>query len=289
MLECAKEVDGNLLNSLEITINMANPKEDSKADKKIFSRNLIKHTQFICITLNVLIESGVHMAVEELQELMAIDPSTNFEFARMNGLPCARMEDALHTCMNVEGPHMSLLSQEMELSPHLSKLVEIVTRPEYVNWSSREAMVLVLVKQRETAFKMKNMLQSHDAIRKLQLNIEAVVGHGTTSGTEQGMTVARQKKVLEDMKKRLCHIVVATSVAEEGVDIPECELVITFNPPSTVTALVQMRGRARKSNSKFIILCNDSKEKEELDDLMKKEENMIKAAEIIIKEQKTKK
>jgi hypothetical protein len=36
---CAKEVDGSLLNSLEITINMASPKEDSKFDRKIFSRN----------------------------------------------------------------------------------------------------------------------------------------------------------------------------------------------------------------------------------------------------------
>jgi hypothetical protein len=53
---------------------MASPKEDSKFDRKIFSRNLIKHTQYICIALNVLIESGIQMAIEELQELMAIDP-----------------------------------------------------------------------------------------------------------------------------------------------------------------------------------------------------------------------
>jgi len=150
-------------------------------------------------------------------------------------------------------------------------------------------MVLVLVKQRETAFKIKNMLNSHDAIEKLQLNVEAVVGHGSTSGTEQGMSVAQQKQVLENMQKKLYHIVVATAVAEEGVDIPECELVITFNPPSTVTALVQMRGRARKNHSKFIILCNSSKEKVEFEDLMKKEKNMIEAAEQIIKKQKMKK
>jgi ERCC4-related helicase len=77
------------------------------------------------------------------------------------------------------------------------------------------------------------------------------------------MSVAQQKKILENMQKKQYHIVVATAVAEEGIDIPECELVITFNPPSTVTALVQMRGRARKNHSKFIILCNSSKEKVE--------------------------
>ncbi|XP_052066353.1 uncharacterized protein LOC127705998 [Mytilus californianus] len=289
LLNCAKEVDGSLLNSLEMTINMARPKEASKSGVKLFSRNIIKHTQNICIALNVLIESGVYMAIEELQELMAAEPSANFEFAEAILLPCTRIKDALQTCMNVEGPNLSLQNPDLDTSPQLSKLVEIVTRPDYVNWSNKDAMVLVLVKQRETAFKMKQLLRSHDSIQKLQLKVEAVVGHGTTSGTEQGMTVAQQKQILDDMKRKAIDIVVATSVAEEGVDIPECELVITFNPPSTVTALVQMRGRARKNNSKFVVLCNNSKEKTELEDLMKKERNMIEAAEVIVKEQKTRK
>jgi hypothetical protein len=104
---------------------MASPKEDSKFDRKIFSRNLIKHTQYICIALNVLIESGIQMAIEELQELMAIDPSTSFEFADVNGLPCTRMKDALQTCMNVERSNVPLHSHEFDTSPQLSKLIEI--------------------------------------------------------------------------------------------------------------------------------------------------------------------
>ncbi|XP_063400411.1 uncharacterized protein LOC134685007 [Mytilus trossulus] len=289
LIKYAKEVDGSLLNSLEITVNMAGPKEASKSGVRLFSRNIIKHTQNICITLNVLLESGVNMAIEELQELMAADPCANFEFAEAILLPCTRIKDALQTCMNVEGPYLSLQNQDSDTSPQLSKLVEIVTRQDYVNWSNKDAMVLVLVKQRETAFKMKQLLRSHDSIQKLQLKVEAVVGHGTTSGTEQGMTVAQQRQILDDMKRKIIDIVVATSVAEEGVDIPECELVITFNPPSTVTALVQMRGRARKNNSKFVVLCNNSKEQAELEDLMKKEKNMIVAAESIVREQKTRK
>ena len=161
------------------------------------------------------------MAIEELQELMAIDPSRSFEFADVNGLPCTRMKDALQTCMNVERSNVPLHSHEFDTTPQLSKLIEILTRTDYVNWSNKGVMVLVLLKQRETAFKIKNMLNSHDAIEILQLNVEAVVGHGSTSGTEQGMSVAQQKKILENMQKKLYHIVVATAVAEEGIDIPE--------------------------------------------------------------------
>lgn len=278
----AKEVDGSLLNSLEITLNQAHPK--GKSSQKIASHNAIKHVQFICITLNVLMESGVSMAIEELQELFTQDPNTNFEFAEKYGLPCKGVIDALHTIMQVENSSLSIvLNNETDASPQLHKLVDIISRKDYIDWKSKEAMVLVLVKQRDTAYKMKRLLQANKYVQELQLKIEAVVGHGNTSGTEVGMTVAQQKTVLENMKKKAYHIVVATSVAEEGIDIPECELVITFNPPSTVTALVQMRGRARKNNSKFVVLCNNSKEKEELEDLMTRERNMMEAASRIVK------
>jgi len=111
--------------------------------------------------------------------------------------------------------------------------------------------------------------------------LSALVGHGTTSGTEPGMKVSHQKGVLDNIREHKYNIVVATSVAEEGIDIPECELVITLNPPSNVTALVQMRGRARKSESKFIVVCNSTKEKEDLEDLLKRERNMMDAVKIL--------
>lgn len=79
-------------------------------------------------------------------------------------------------------------------------------------------------------------------------------------------------------------MIVATSVAEEGVDWPECERVISMYPPSTVTALVQMRGRARRKNSKFIVLCSSQEEEGKLYDIMQREENMIKATRILIEQ-----
>jgi ERCC4-related helicase len=79
-------------------------------------------------------------------------------------------------------------------------------------------------------------------------------------------------------------VIVATSVAEEGVDMPECERVISLYPPSTVTALVQMRGRARRKNSKFIVLCSNQEEEGKLYDIMQKEKNMIEATQLLMQE-----
>ena len=77
-------------------------------------------------------------------------------------------------------------------------------------------------------------------------------------------------------------IIVATSVAEEGVDWPECERVISMYPPSTVTALVQMRGRARRKNSQFVVLCASQGEEDKLNDIITRESHMIQATQILV-------
>jgi len=55
-------------------------------------------------------------------------------------------------------------------------------------------------------------------------------------------------------------------------------------PPTTVTALIQMRGRARRKNSKFIVLCNSVDEENKLRDIMDREKNMIAATDILVRE-----
>lgn len=44
----------------------------------------------------------------------------------------------------------------------------------------------------------------------------------------------------------------ATSVAEEGLDVPDCNLVIRFDLYSTVIQYIQSRGRARQPNSRYV-------------------------------------
>jgi ERCC4-related helicase len=48
--------------------------------------------------------------------------------------------------------------------------------------------------------------------------------------------------------------VVATSVMEEGVDIPATNLVIRFDDSENFRSFVQSRGRARHPHSKFVTL-----------------------------------
>ena len=49
-------------------------------------------------------------------------------------------------------------------------------------------------------------------------------------------------------------LLVATSVAEEGLDIRQCNVVIRFDLAKTVLAYIQSRGRARKPGSDYILM-----------------------------------
>lgn len=49
-------------------------------------------------------------------------------------------------------------------------------------------------------------------------------------------------------------VLVATSVAEEGLDIRQCNVVLRFDLAKTVLAYIQSRGRARKPGSDYILM-----------------------------------
>ncbi len=49
-------------------------------------------------------------------------------------------------------------------------------------------------------------------------------------------------------------VLIATSAAEEGMDVPACEFVVRYNAASTGIQLVQSRGRARQRASEFVAI-----------------------------------
>ncbi len=52
-------------------------------------------------------------------------------------------------------------------------------------------------------------------------------------------------------------IMVCTSTVEEGLDVKQCDAVMVFTELKTTKSYIQMKGRARKSNSKFCIFTPD--------------------------------
>ncbi len=74
-------------------------------------------------------------------------------------------------------------------------------------------------------------------------------------GSDKGLTQKQQVKIINEFKQDRYNILIATSVAEEGLDIPSTDLVVFFEPVPSEIRTIQRRGRtARKMAGKVIIL-----------------------------------
>ena len=76
------------------------------------------------------------------------------------------------------------------------------------------------------------------------LNPSQIIG-----STPNGFTKEEQIRVIEKFRSGELNLLASTSVLEEGLDVPDCNLVIRFQPLSNEIATVQALGRARAYNS----------------------------------------
>lgn len=70
----------------------------------------------------------------------------------------------------------------------------------------------------------------------------------------------RQRDVLAEFGKPGKHVLIATSAAEEGINVPTCEFVVRYTVAETGIQRVQSRGRTRVKGAVFVnILEYESK------------------------------
>lgn len=93
------------------------------------------------------------------------------------------------------------------------------------------------------------------------LNPMYFVGHGRTlievndEAHSISMNDTKQQKVLQAFREGETKLIIATSVAEEGLDIPMCNLVVRYEGFFSSQSFIQSRGRARKRGSRFIVIA----------------------------------
>jgi Fanconi anemia group M protein len=97
-----------------------------------------------------------------------------------------------------------------------------------------------------------------DAIEKMlteaKVSCKIFVGQQKKSNTK-GMTQKEQKRVLDAFREGAFSCLIATSVAEEGLDIPKVDAVILYEPVPSAIRTVQRRGRTgRLEKGKVFVL-----------------------------------
>ena len=61
---------------------------------------------------------------------------------------------------------------------------------------------------------------------------------------------------------RCCNLLVATDVAQEGLDVPSCNFVVRYNFVSNEIGSVQSKGRARAANSECYLIVEQGSTEE---------------------------
>jgi endoribonuclease Dicer len=111
---------------------------------------------------------------------------------------------------------------------------------------------IVFSQQRVSAHILKHVIDNDVDLS----SIKTAVVHATSSPATPRLSVTASDAAerLKAFKSGAVTVLLATSVAEEGMDVPAANCVVRFDEVQTAVSLVQSRGRARQVDSSFIVM-----------------------------------
>ena len=149
----------------------------------------------------------------------------------------------------VQEQHTSLRSTLGEVSSQSSKVRELQIYLGHHFAAKSSHRCIVFVDRRRSARLLAALFKE---IGTQHMRSAFLVGSNTTEIGEDGLSFRQQVMTLIKFRHEELNCLFATSVAEEGLDVPDCNLVVRFDMYNTMIEYVQSRGRARQTNSRFI-------------------------------------
>ncbi|ELZ40882.1 Hef nuclease [Halorubrum saccharovorum DSM 1137] len=130
------------------------------------------------------------------------------------------------------------------LHPKFSKARILLAETLGINEGER---AILFTESRDTAEALVEFLSASFDVRKF-------VGQGDKEGSD-GMSQTQQQETLDEFKDGAFEVLVSTSVAEEGLDVPEVDLVCFYEPVPTAIRSIQRKGRTgRQAEGKVVVL-----------------------------------
>jgi ERCC4-related helicase len=111
-----------------------------------------------------------------------------------------------------------------------------------------EARIMVFTNYRDTASALLKYLQQEPTIRA-----ERFVGQSSRSD-DLGLTQKKQAAILEKFKAGEYNVLIATSVGEEGIDIPSTDLVLFYEPVPSEIRSIQRKGRTGRARAGRVVV-----------------------------------
>jgi Fanconi anemia group M protein len=111
----------------------------------------------------------------------------------------------------------------------------------------KDSRVLIFTQYRDTAQHIVELLI------KNKIRSSKFVGQSKRQG-DPGMRQEEQNSILKKFREGEFNVLVATSIAEEGLDIPEVDLVVFYEPIPSEIRHIQRRGRTGRKNIGSVII-----------------------------------
>ena len=111
-----------------------------------------------------------------------------------------------------------------------------------------DSKVIVFAHYRETADRVTQELARIPGLRPVRF-----VGQAS-HGNDIGLSQKEQVEILEKFKAGEVNVIVATSIGEEGLDIPQVDLVVFYEPVPSEIRTIQRRGRTGRSAAGRVVM-----------------------------------
>jgi len=142
------------------------------------------------------------------------------------------------------------LSPEIQ-HPKLGALIDIMEK------APKGRRTIIFCQYRDSAQKIVDRLSEMKSITPVRF-----VGQASKD-TDRGLSQKRQLEILQNFRDGVYNALVATSVAEEGLDIPKVDLVIFYEPIPSEIRTIQRRGRTGRSSAGRVIVLMTKKTRDE--------------------------
>ncbi|GMF51468.1 unnamed protein product [Phytophthora fragariaefolia] len=206
---------------------------------------ILEHLRKVASSFYTLSIHGAGTVAESLRRMFGdLEASTSRKGMRTFAL----VEAAYHVFMSTVLTHFPVDTfTGGDISNRVHLVADCILKANF----DHDSRAIVFVRRRKTAILLAKAMESLDVLR--ELNPTRFVGHNSYEGMSWE---EEQRPTLDRFRQGRIRLLVATNVLEEGLDVPECSLVILFDGVVGVTSLIQSRGRARHRDSSFVIFCS---------------------------------
>ncbi|XP_063115237.1 interferon-induced helicase C domain-containing protein 1 isoform X1 [Cavia porcellus] len=131
---------------------------------------------------------------------------------------------------------------------------------------------IIFTKTRQSAYALSQWIAENEKFADVGIKAHHLIGAGHSSEFKH-MTQNEQKEVISKFRTGKINLLIATTVAEEGLDIKECNIIIRYSLVTNEIAMVQARGRARAEESTYVLVAHSGSgvvERETVNDFREK-------------------